>query len=77
MPIKTNGEFYPRYKAAKLGFSADTFACAKQTVDALLTSATTSDKPGMLLGAVATGKKGNKQLGNLSWEKLIEILENR
>ena len=43
-------------------------------------------KRGKLLGrvevnraglAVATGKKGNKQLGNLSWEKLIEVLENK
>ena len=25
--------------------------------------------------AVATGKKGNKKLGNLSWEKLFEVLE--
>ena len=25
--------------------------------------------------AVATGKNGNKKLGTLSWEKLIEVLE--
>jgi hypothetical protein len=27
--------------------------------------------------SVATGKKGNKQLGNLSWKRLFEILENK
>jgi hypothetical protein len=56
MPLKLTGDFYPDYKEANPEFSADTFNCAEQTVDALLTTATTSDKPGMLLGKVQSGK---------------------
>jgi hypothetical protein len=56
MPLLTTGDFYPSYKSANPGFSADTFNCAEATVDALLTTATTSDKPGMLLGKVQSGK---------------------
>jgi hypothetical protein len=50
------GPFYTTYKAANSSFSSDTFLCAEETVAELLTTATTSDKPGMLLGKVQSGK---------------------
>jgi hypothetical protein len=51
-----SGSFYPTYKNANPSFSADTFRCAEETVAELLTTATTSDNPGMLLGKVQSGK---------------------
>lgn len=58
MPDAVNlaGLFYTTYKTANLTFSADTFRCAEDTVAELLTTATTSDHPGMLLGKVQSGK---------------------
>jgi hypothetical protein len=58
MPNATtlNGPFYSAYKSANPGFSTDTFRCAEETVAALLTTATTSEHPGMLLGKVQSGK---------------------
>lgn len=56
MPIDLAGPFYPAYKAANPTFSADTFRCAEETVAELLTTATTSENPGMLLGKVQSGK---------------------
>lgn len=53
---KTTGSFYTEYKAANPSFSQDTFRCAEDTVSALLNNATTSDRPGMLLGKVQSGK---------------------
>lgn len=55
-PINLAGSFYTDYKAANPSFSADTFRCAEETVADLLTTATTSDNPGMLLGKVQSGK---------------------
>ncbi len=49
-------EFYPAYKAANESFSSDTFSCAEATTAELLSQATTSDHPGMLLGKVQSGK---------------------
>ena len=54
--ISLSGPFYTAYKAANQTFSADTFRCAEETVADLLTTATTSDHPGMLLGKVQSGK---------------------
>jgi len=54
--VSLSGPVYIAYKAAKLSFSADTFRCAELTVADLLTTATTSDNPGMLLGKVQSGK---------------------
>jgi len=54
--INISGSFYPTYKAANPEFSTDTFRCAEETVAELLTKATTSDNPGMLLGKVQSGK---------------------
>ena len=51
-----DGPFYTAYKHANAGFSAETFACAEQTVDALLSNATGPERPGMLLGKVQSGK---------------------
>jgi len=48
--------FYPEYKAANPSFNADTFRCAEETTAELLSTATTSDNPGMLLGKVQSGK---------------------
>jgi hypothetical protein len=50
------GYFYPSYKASNASFSSGTFGCAEETVRSLLTSATSSDRPGMLLGKVQSGK---------------------
>lgn len=50
------GSFYPVFKHANPIFSADTFRCAETTVEDLLATATTSDRPGMLLGKVQSGK---------------------
>ena len=54
--ITTSGEFYPKYKKKKSTYDAATFKCAEETVQELLTHATTSDNPGMLLGKVQSGK---------------------
>ncbi|EDY20654.1 conserved hypothetical protein [Chthoniobacter flavus Ellin428] len=56
LPLNLTGAFYPTYKGLNPTFSADTFACAEQTVRELLETATTSDHPGMLLGKVQSGK---------------------
>ena len=55
-PPNLSGSFYPTYRNANSSFSADTFRCAEETVAELLTTATTSDNPGMLLGKVQSGK---------------------
>lgn len=54
--MKTAGSFYTTYKQANPHFSADTFDCAEETVHALLSTITSSDHPGMLLGKVQSGK---------------------
>lgn len=54
--ISLSGPFYTVYKAANQTFSADTFHCAEETVAELLTTGTTSENPGMLLGKVQSGK---------------------
>lgn len=54
--ISLTGPFYTSYKAANPTFGADTFRCAEGTVAELLTTATTSENPGMLLGKVQSGK---------------------
>lgn len=54
--INTTGSLYPAYKAKKTDYDPDTFKCAEETVSDLLTHATTSEHPGMLLGKVQSGK---------------------
>lgn len=54
--MSLSGPLYTTYKAANPTFSADTFHCAEETVTELLTTATTSEHPGMLLGKVQSGK---------------------
>src|SRR5690349_21516305 len=54
--LQTTHSFYQQYKGANQTFSQDTFRCAEETVSALLTTATTSERPGMLLGKVQSGK---------------------
>ena len=54
--LSINGDFYLSYKNANTGFDADTFLCAEKSVARILETATTSDRPGMLLGKVQSGK---------------------
>ena len=56
MSFSNSDQFYPQYKAENPHFDSATFTCAEETVDALLTTKTTSDHPGMLLGKVQSGK---------------------
>lgn len=51
-----SNEFYETYKAANTSFNPDTFICAEETMHEILSHATTSDHPGMLLGKVQSGK---------------------
>lgn len=53
MPTDT---FYNKYKAANAHYHPDTFTCAERTVDRLMHAATTTERPGMLLGKVQSGK---------------------
>lgn len=48
--------FFDTYKAENPDFGTATFDCASETVTKLLNSATTSERPGMLLGKVQSGK---------------------
>ncbi len=50
------GPFYTTYKASNSTFSDETFRCAEETVGELLSTATTSEHPGILLGKVQSGK---------------------
>jgi hypothetical protein len=54
--LNLSGSFYPTYKADNAAFNVDTFKCAEETVQELMSSTTTSDHPGMLLGKVQSGK---------------------
>lgn len=54
--ISTTGEFYSRFKQTNAHFNPKTFECAEDTLEGLLHTATTSEKPGMLLGKVQSGK---------------------
>lgn len=54
--IILDGPFYTAYKGANSEYSDDTFKCAEETIEALLSTATTSEHPGMLLGKVQSGK---------------------
>ena len=48
--------FFNTYKFEHPDFGNDTFDCASQTVTKLLETATSSERPGMLLGKVQSGK---------------------
>jgi len=54
--INLSDQFYTAYKSANTSFSSDTFSCAEETTAELLSHATSSDHPGMLLGKVQSGK---------------------
>lgn len=56
MPLNLTGSFYSTFTADQNRYSADDKACIEQTVEKLLTTATTSDRPGMLLGKIQSGK---------------------
>lgn len=55
-PLNLTGSFYLNYKVSNASFNPDTFACAEETVKEILSSTTTSEHPGMLLGKVQSGK---------------------
>ena len=54
--INLSGSFYPRYKQRNDTFDSGTFLCAEKTVGQLLSNATSSENPGVLLGKVQSGK---------------------
>src|SRR5437870_5209304 len=54
--VNLHGEFYPKYKSDNPSFNQETFACAEATISDLLSTSTTSEHPGMLLGRVQSGK---------------------
>jgi hypothetical protein len=56
MTLDVSGPIYGAYKEANPSFGSDTFTCAEETISRLMSVATTSDKPGMLLGKVQSGK---------------------
>ena len=49
------GTFYPEFTGAK-NYGPELRACIERTVQKLLTTATSSDRPGMLLGKIQSGK---------------------
>src|SRR5262249_48375608 len=55
MPLTTDGPIYPPF-ALKQQYTASAKGCINATVSNLLAQATTSEKPGMLLGKVQSGK---------------------
>ena len=54
--MKLNGPFYTQFKERNPNFSNDTFKCAEDTIEELLKTETSSERPGMLLGKVQSGK---------------------
>ncbi len=54
--MNLSGSFFPAYQAENASFSPETFSCAERTVEKLLADRTTSERPGMLLGKVQSGK---------------------
>lgn len=54
--ISLDGAFYPKYRELNAQIPSETFQCAEEVVGALLATATTSDRPAMLLGKVQSGK---------------------
>ncbi len=55
-PARTDGPIFTRFKATQQNYAETTEACSLRTVDSLLTVNTTSDRPGMLLGKIQSGK---------------------
>ena len=54
--ISLDGVFYPAYKAQNPQIPDATLRCAEEVVQELVDHATTSERPGMLLGKVQSGK---------------------
>ena len=53
--LELGGTFYPEFTKEK-SYGPDLRACIESTVRKLLTTATSSDRPGMLLGKIQSGK---------------------
>ncbi|RBP45216.1 Z1 domain-containing protein [Roseimicrobium gellanilyticum] len=54
-PLETNGAFYPAFTGPK-DYPPEQKSCIEETVGKLISTATTSDQPGMLLGKIQSGK---------------------
>lgn len=54
--LHTNGEFFSKYQELNADYDSRVFAAAQNTIAKLLESETTSERPGMLLGKVQSGK---------------------
>lgn len=52
--LNTTGTFYPAF--TQDGYGPELKACIESTVSKLITTSTTSDRPGMLLGKIQSGK---------------------
>src|SRR5258706_9351021 len=51
-----DGTFYHRFTADDRRFRSEDHACIRQTVQKLLSTETSADRPGMLLGKIQSGK---------------------
>lgn len=56
MPLELDGHFYTTFREAHPNYHTSTLECAERTIDDLLCVATTSDRPGIMLGKVQSGK---------------------
>ena len=56
MPLNLNGSFYPSFTADAQRYSDADRGCVQRTVERLLTVQTSTDRPGMLLGKIQSGK---------------------
>ena len=54
--VALNGVFYKKFTEDASKFRSEDHACIRRTVEQLLASQTTADKPGMLLGKIQSGK---------------------
>lgn len=55
-PLQTNGSFYSKYRELNSDYDTRVFVAAENTISKILESETTSERPGMLLGKVQSGK---------------------
>jgi hypothetical protein len=55
-PLTLDGPFYPRFTGDEARFRSEDHSCIRRTVERLLSTETTVDHPGMLLGKIQSGK---------------------
>jgi hypothetical protein len=56
MPINITGHFYTTFCKEHVNYHKSTLQCAERTIAKLLSETTTSDRPGIMLGKVQSGK---------------------